>query len=394
MTYDLQSRLQERVKELSALHQAARILQADDQPARAVMQRVVAILPPAWQYPSLTEARVRFRGLEVATARFEPTPWMQRAAITVRRSPPGEIEIAYRDSCPPADEGPFLAEERALLDSLAEMLGSYFERMLADEALQEAHASLEHQVRERTDELARANEELSRRLVEQARDRARIERYQLQLRQLAAQLVAVQASERRAIADDLHDHIGQALALIRLHIARLQSNATFCGFEDEIGDTLALLNQTIRYTRDLTSQISPPVLYELGLASALHWLADNFRTRHGLAVRIDAPKRHRALDDALSAAAFKAVQELLTNVVKHAGAGHASVRLEVGKAQLEIDVADDGAGFDVATLDTTECLADHFGLFSIREQMRHLGGDARVDSSPGLGTRVRLRLPC
>lgn len=394
MALDLQTRLQERVKELTALHQAARILQAPDQPARAIAQRVVAILPPAWQYPSVTEARIRCGGIEVATARFEPTPWMQRAAIAVHRGAPGEIEIAYSEARPDADEGPFLAEERALLDSLAEMLGSFFDRVLADEALQEARASLERQVRERTEELARANEALSERLREQAAARARIERYQLQLRQLAAQLAAVQARERRAIAIDLHDHIGQALALVRLRIARLQSNATFCGFEGEIGDTLTLLNQTIRYTRDLTAQISPPVLYELGLASALHWLAERFGTRHALPVDVQAPDHHRALDDVLSATAFKAVQELLTNVVKHAGAARAAVRLEVGERHLAIEVSDDGAGFDVACIETSECLSDHFGLFSIREQFRHLGGEMHVDATAGRGTRVALRLPC
>ena len=182
---------------------------------------------------------------------------------------------------------------------------------------------------ERTEELARANEQLSRRIEEYAEAQARIERYQAQLRQLASQLAAVEARERRAIATDLHDHIGQALAFIRLNVAQLQANATFCGFEDQIAETLTLLNQTIRYTRDLTSQISPPVLYDLGLSSALQWLGETFQVKHRVLVKVEAPTAHRRLADEVSATVFKSVQELLTNVVKHAGAGSIRVRLEI-----------------------------------------------------------------
>jgi signal transduction histidine kinase len=393
MTQGILDRLQERLKELTALHQTARILQAGEKPTREVMEQIVQILPAAWQYPSVTEARIQFRGLVIATPRFAITPWMQSAVIAVRRGQQGLVEIAYREERPFCDEGPFLAEERDLIDSLAEMLRSYFQHMLADEELQEARSSLEQQVQARTEELALANEQLARQLAEQAEAQARIERYQLQLRQLAAQLAAVQARERRAIALDLHEHIGQALAFIRLHIARLQTNATFCGFESEIADTLVLLNQTIRYTRDMTSQISPPVLYELGLSPALRWLAESFRAQHKLAVKVEAPA-HRPLEDALSATIFKAVQELLTNVVKHAGAQEVLVRLDIQDACLCVEVTDDGAGFEVARLDITESLSDHFGLFSIREQIRNLGGDMTIMSSPGRGTRVTLRLPC
>ena len=394
MTQDSLHRLQERIKELTALHQTARILQRADESPREVIERIVGILPAAWQYPSVTEARIQFREWAVATPRFSATPWMQSAVIAVRGGQPGLIEIAYTEERPPSDEGPFLKEERDLIDSLAEMLRSYFQHLIADEGLHEAHSLLERQVKERTEELARANEQLSRRVEEYAEAQARIERYQAQLRQLASQLAAVEARERRAIATDLHDHIGQALAFIKMNVAQLQANATFCGFEDQIADTLVLLNQTIRYTRDLTSQISPPVLYDLGLSSALRWLGENFQTKHKVAVKVEAPTAHRPLADEVSATVFKSVQELLTNVVKHAGARSILVRLEISATGLSVDVADDGSGFEVEALHTAESLGDHFGLFSIREQMRYLGGGTTIVSSPGRGTRVTLTLPC
>ncbi len=394
MTEDPLSRLQERVKELTALHQTARILQRADESPRGVIEQIVGLLPAAWQYPSVTEARIQFREWSAATPRFSATPWTQGAVIAVRGSQPGLIEVAYTEERPPSDEGPFLKEERELIDSLAEMLRSYFQHLIADEGLQEAHSLLERQVKERTDELARANEQLSRRVEEYTEAQGRIERYQAQLRQLASQLAAVEARERRAIATDLHDHIGQALAYIRMNVAQLQANATFCGFEDQIAETLVLLNQTIRYTRDLTSQISPPVLYELGLSPALQWLGENFQIKHQVAVRVEAPAAHRHLADEVGATVFKSVHELLTNVVKHAGARSISVRLEVSASGLSVEVADDGSGFNVEALHTAESLGDHFGLFSIREQIRSLGGGTTIVSSPGRGTRVTLTLPC
>ena len=347
MTQDPLHRLQERIKELTALHQTARILQRVDASPREVIEKIVRILPAAWQYPAVTEARIRFREWVVATPRFSATPWMQSAVIAARGGERGLIEIAYTEERPPSDEGPFLKEERDLIDSLAEMLRSYFERLIAEEGLQEAHRSLERQVKERTEDLARANEQLSRRVEEYAEAQARIERYQAQLRRLASQLAAVEARERRAIAADLHDHIGQALAFIKMNVAQLQANATFCGFEDQIADTLVLINQTIRYTRDLTSQISPPVLYELGLSSALRWLGENAQIKHKIAVTVEAPTAHRRLADEISATVFKSVQELLTNVVKHAGAHSVLIRLEVSATGLCVEVSDDGSGFEV-----------------------------------------------
>ena len=394
MTQDSRHRLQERIKELTALHQTARILQRADASPREVVERIVGILPAAWQYPSVTEARIQFREWAVATPRFSATPWMQRAVIAIRGGPPGLIEIAYTEERPPSDEGPFLQEERDLIDSLAEMLRSYFQHLIADEGLQDAHRLLERQVKERTEELARANEQLSRRVEEYAEAQARIERDQAQLRQLASQLAAVEARERRAIATDLHDHIGQALAFIKMNVAQLQANATFCGFEHQIAETLVLLNQTIRYTRDLTSQISPPVLYDLGLSSALRWLGEKIQVKHKVVVKVEAPAAHRHLADEVSATVFKSVQELLTNVVKHAGARSILVRLEMSATGLAVEVSDDGSGFEGDALHTAESLGDHFGLFSIREQMRYLGGGTAIVSSPGRGTRVTLTLPC
>ena len=132
---ELLHRLGERVKELTALHRAARILQNEEQATAEWLQEFVAVLPPAWQYPEITAARIQLGKLELATANFKPTPWIQRADFSVAEGLAGAVEVVYLEERPPEQEGPFLAEERNLINSLAEMLRSAIERRQAHEQL-------------------------------------------------------------------------------------------------------------------------------------------------------------------------------------------------------------------------------------------------------------------
>ena len=124
--------LGERVKELTALHATGRLLNEPGSPEE-VLDRIVNLLPAAWQYPDITAARITTGAIEVRTERFELTPWIQRADFTTSEGRTGAIEVVYRESRPDAAEGPFLAEERNLIQSLAGMLRAYFERLGAEE---------------------------------------------------------------------------------------------------------------------------------------------------------------------------------------------------------------------------------------------------------------------
>jgi PAS domain S-box-containing protein len=124
--------LGERVKELTALHATSRLLNEPGTP-RELLARIVTLLPPAWQYPDITGARIATGDIVVHTEAFELTPWVQRADFTTSDGRTGTIEIVYREACPDAAEGPFLAEERSLIQSLAGMLQAYFERVQAEE---------------------------------------------------------------------------------------------------------------------------------------------------------------------------------------------------------------------------------------------------------------------
>jgi len=210
------------------------------------------------------------------------------------------------------------------------------------------------------------------------------------LSELALQLGLTEARERRAIAEDLHDHVGQALAVMKIRLETFRGNAIFSGSNAEIGEMLRLLDQTITYTRDLTGTISPPVLFELGLEEALDWLAERMETTQGLQVAFRVNGSALDLRDEQKIMVFRSAQELLRNVVVHAGCDSATMTLTWRPDGLELAVADRGCGFDAEKADLR---TEAFGLFSIRERMRQLGGGVDVETEPGRGTRVRLDLP-
>ncbi len=392
--------LAERVKELTALHRTARLLQDTARPREGLMREIVAFLPDAWQFPEVAGARIRLPDGEYATAGYRETPWMQRAEFAARVGDTDapyacSLEISYREPRPPADEGPFLREERELIDSLADLLRYHVQHRLDDEALLRARDGLERQVRERTAELERANADLEAEIGEHRRARREIERYQRQLRRLAAELSLAEERERRAIATELHDHLGQALAFVKLRLSEFAGNAVFCGFEADLAEILRLVDQSIRFTRTLTGELSPPVLYELGLGPALESLGERFSAKHGFRVAVTAADGGADITQEARIMLFKAAHELLTNAAKHARPGRVRVGLRRAGTDLVLEVADDGAGFDPAVLEASEATGEQggFGLFSIRERLRHLGGSMDLHSAPGDGCAVTLRLP-
>jgi signal transduction histidine kinase len=217
--------------------------------------------------------------------------------------------------------------------------------------------------------------------------------YQRQLRRLASELSLAEARERREIASDLHDHIGQALAYVSQKVALLRGNSVFSGMDEDFAEILEILDQTIRYTRDLTVAISPPVLYELGLPAAIDWLAERAMHRYGLSVVSAQTGTPRDVPADTAVFIFKAVQELITNAAKHSGSKQVSIDTDWKDDEISIVVSDDGCGFDTSAYENALSVDCCFGLFSIRERLTYIGGSFAIDSAPGKGTRVFISTP-
>ena len=378
--------LRERVKELTALHSTVCILQNDGLSAREVLDRVVKLIPPAWQYPEVTAGRVIVGNCESRTLAFRRTRWLQACDFRISPALAGRIEVYYLKKMPAEAEGPFLAEERNLINSLADMLRAYFERKLASQALLDAHSDLERRVRERTAELEKLNAALKTEVKERELRQKEILSYQEKLRGLSAELILTEERERREIATDLHDVIGQTLAMAKMKAGALRG---FCAAPEAAGgikDLSSFIDEAILATRSLTFQLASPILYELGLESALERLAEDTRKRHGLRVDFSGDGKNKPLPTETSVLIFKAVRELLMNAVKHAKATVVRVRVRRAAGKIAVTVRDNGRGFTAGAAAGYGTDRRGFGLFSIREKVSHLGGAFRLSTSPGAGT--------
>lgn len=217
------------------------------------------------------------------------------------------------------------------------------------------------------------------------------EEHQQRLRGLAGELVRSEERQRKALADDLHDGISQNLATSLFSLRLLRDGSPEAKPPLALPEVCDLLRATLEQTRSLTFDISPPVLHDYGLEAALDWLAERVGERHGLAVSFRAQCALPDRDESLEVNLFRAAQELLNNVVKHSGATRAEVELVFEDNQVWLRVSDNGHG--LADNPRASAGSGGFGLFSIRERLRALGGEMIVQSNPGQGCVCTLRVP-
>ncbi len=230
-------------------------------------------------------------------------------------------------------------------------------------------------------------------ITEQKKAEKKIQSYQKQLRSLASDLSLAEEQERRRIATMLHDHIGQILAISKIKLGALLQSAANDGFLEQLEEVREHVEQAIQYTRSLTFELSPPILYDLGLESALEWLTEQIKEQHGISCDFETDNTPKPVRDEIRIVLFSAVRELLMNVAKHALAKTAKVTIRRVNENIIVHVADNGTGFTVSRMNFYLDENKGFGLFSIRERLRHLGGQMDVRSAKGRGTRVILTAP-
>jgi PAS domain S-box-containing protein len=249
----------------------------------------------------------------------------------------------------------------------------------SEEALRQANESLEQRVRERTMDLQSLTEQLST-----SRD---------DLRKLASELVLAEERERKRIAVTLHDEVAQALAAARMRIDMLRSLPGDNEYRHLIEQAQELLSHSILQTRALMTDISDPVLYDLGLRSAVESLAEQIKDRHRIQVLHSFEGNLSSLSQDLNVMVFQVVKELLRNVIKHSGARGAHIRIIEDRHSIRAIVADDGVGFDGNKNDAPDYIGGGFGLFSIRERVKSFNGNIQIKSRPGIGSEVTVSLP-
>jgi len=216
--------------------------------------------------------------------------------------------------------------------------------------------------------------------------------YQRQLQLLGSDRMVREERERRRLASLLHDSIGQTLALTSIKLSHLVKTVPPACRED-LAAALDLLNEALAATRSLTFEISPPILYELGLEPAISALLEQFEKRHGIGVALHVPNPIPDLPHDLLGSLYIYTRELIVNCIKHAEATEVAVTILAQPGALTLSVADDGKGFTQDAFDPGSRVPGGYGLFNIRETLSLIGGSVEISTSPKGGGCVVLNMP-
>ena len=227
---------------------------------------------------------------------------------------------------------------------------------------------------------------LERRSEEQ---KERAQQAERQLRELSQQLVAAQEEERRKLSRELHDHVGQMLTALRMELGRIDrvGKAANVALGTTVAECRELVDNMVHTVRDLALGLRPSMLDDFGLQPALEWLARDFTRRSRVPVELVVSGPLDDLGDQHRTAAYRIVQEALTNCVRHAKATHIVVNLKSEADALSVSVDDNGVGLDPRRRDAG------FGLRGIEERVRELGGSLQLSSVTGKGATLAVRLP-
>jgi PAS domain S-box-containing protein len=227
-------------------------------------------------------------------------------------------------------------------------------------------------------------------ISDQKQAEAEIRHYQEKLRSVALELSLTEERERRRLATELHDHVGQVLALAQIKLGALRESSSN-NLTAPMDEVRRLIEQTIKYTRSLTFELSPPILYDLGLEAAVEWLAEMVQEQHGIRIKVAVDRSPKPLNDEVRVVLFQLVRELLVSVVRQAKVGELAVLISRNGAEMEVKIESPGVEMNLST-EPPQPTPDGLALFSIQERLNYLGGRLELHSGPE-GTRMTMKVP-
>jgi signal transduction histidine kinase len=225
------------------------------------------------------------------------------------------------------------------------------------------------------------------------RSEQKIREYQTQLRNLASELSIAEERERKQLATQLHDTIVQNLAISKINMGMLKSEMNDTEVQTKIEKIISLVDLSIKQSRNLMNELSPPMLFDLGIAEAIEGLIDDLNTRFGLEAALECRYKFLKLPQNMTILLYQSIRELLMNVIKHSGDKTAIIVIKRVPEGLDVRVTDKGKGFDPSKALTAPGIDKGFGLFSVKERLSYIDGNLQVDSIPDKGTTIRLFIP-
>jgi two-component system CheB/CheR fusion protein len=260
----------------------------------------------------------------------------------------------------------FTQNEVSFLQSVANLLAEAIGHQQVDSQLKSLNETLEQRVWQRTQ----------------------------QVQQLASELLFAEQGVRQRVAQVLHDDLQQLIFAIQIHVQVLAKELnTEPAFQEQLQQLESMVDDALSLTRNLSQDLSPPVMRSQDLGEALQWLAAHMKEMHDLEVALQLSSDLTIANDNLRLSLYQMVRELLFNVVKHAGVNHVQVRGSMVNGNLMLEIKDGGAGFDMTAVLQQQARDSSFGLRGMMERLKLLGGRMDIQSQPGQGTHITLDLP-
>jgi two-component system, NarL family, sensor kinase len=347
---NLEKRIKERTKELYCLYRISALGYKPHASLAENIQGVVNLIPPAWQYPDMTCSRIILEGKEFKTLKFKETSWKQSCEIILNHEQIGLVEVFYLKEMPERDEGPFVVEERLLIEAIAEHVSRNVERHRSEESI----------------------------------------------KSLSGELIRIQESERHRISRDLHDKVAQDLASLKIAIETLFRDIPAIVHSQtlKVSKILQILEESIRSVRKISYDLHPAGLDEMGIAVALEMLCNEYSEHHAIDIGFHSAGIEKLkIDSDTQINLYRIVQEGLNNILRHAEAKNVRLKLVAAYPNIILRMEDDGKGFEIERRMRETVLEKRMGLISMRERANLLGGKVRITSKEGKGTKVVVKFP-
>jgi PAS domain S-box-containing protein len=295
----------------------------------------------------------------------------------------GQIALANSDR-------EYTEKDLEVLNRLADLYAMAVLRMWSEGELAEYREHLEELVSKRTQELEKANRQLHEEIAERRRNQDELRATAEQLRALSARVESVREEERRHVAREVHDTLGQSLTGLKINLSLLSKKlADNAEAEGRIASMTELVDTTIQSVREISTQLRPGVIDDLGLAAALDWHLRHFEDMTGLRCSFTSMAEDDFIDKDLAITLFRIAQEALTNIARHAGASRVEVRLLRERKAILLDVRDDGRGISREEVEARDSL----GILGMRERANIYGGEVEIRGKRGTGTVLVVRIP-
>jgi len=287
--------------------------------------------------------------------------------------------------------------ERRLVKSQNDLLEEIDARKETQRALQQARDRLEVRVQERTAELSQANEDLRRQIEERKQAETALLESEKEHRILSRQLLSAEENERKRIAGEIHDSIGQALSAIKFALESALANKRLCSEEIELAPfnaIVVLTQKTIEEVRRIVMDLRPSSLDDLGILATVNWFCREFVSIYSnLSIEKEIAITEQEIPVSIKTVIYRILQEALNNVVRHSEAKIVKIALENSDGLIEFRIEDDGRGFDIESVLSLQSSERGLGLASIRERVELSGGKLQIESAIGCGARITIQWP-